>query len=181
MRRANGRLVLGWHVMLVVGVALVGVFDSPAEARVRAHPLVVRFVGTFQPYAKEEAGALHTLTVSHKDQLWLFKVERVNVISGGQDSGTMLLSRIVPPRLALSGPSAFIESLKKPETLGKRLTLQGWLDLRVRTLRVAEVQEEPAAAPPGRGGQLAPRQEGPGDPTTPHADLSFGQYESHSK
>ena len=141
MRRSNSRLVLGWHAMLVVGVALVGVFDSSAEARVRAHPLVVRFVGTFQPYTKENAGALNTLTVSHKDHTWLFTVEQVNVIGGGQDPGTMLLSQIFPPRLAISGLSAFIESLKKPETLGKRFVLQGWLDLKLRTFRIAEVKE----------------------------------------
>ncbi len=133
-----------------------GIVNSSAKARMRAHPLVVRFIGVFQPYAKENADALNTLTMSHKDQLWLFKVERVNVVGSSQDPGTMLLSRIFPPRLTLSGPPTFIESLKQPETLGKRFALQGWLDLRVRTLRVAEVKEEPIGAPPGQGEQRAP-------------------------
>lgn len=104
---------------------------------------MVRFIGVFQPYDKKTAGALHTLTVAHGRHTWLFNVDRVNVVGGGQDPGTMLLSRIFPPRLSISGPAAFIESLKKPETMGKRLVLQGWLDMKVRSFRVVEVNEEP--------------------------------------
>jgi hypothetical protein len=146
---------------------------ASAQMRRRARPLVVKFTGVFQPYDKQAANALQTLTVSHKDDTWLFKVDRVNVIGGGQDPGTMLLSRIFPPRLAISGPKDFIESLKNPKTMGKRFALQGWLDLKVRTFRVAEVKEEPGGAPQDQFEQPAPGQPEPAGPAEPPTDLPF--------
>lgn len=138
---------------VLLAVLLLSCVAAPTSAQMRANrrPLMVKFIGVFQPYDKQAAGALHTLTVAHGEQSWLFNVERTNIVGGGQDPGTMLLNRIVPPRLSISGPPAFLESLKNPATMGKRFALQGWLDVRVRSLRVVEVNEEPADPPaPGR-------------------------------
>jgi hypothetical protein len=120
---------------------------TTVSAQRRARPLVATFTGVFQPYDKTAAGALQTLTVTHKSDMWLFTVDRLDVMGASPTSGSMIVSRIFPPRLAISGPKEFIESLKKPETMGKRLTLQGWLDMRVRSFRVAEVKEEPVESP----------------------------------
>jgi hypothetical protein len=162
----------GTAVLTAVIVTLAAT-TALAQLRARARPLVAKFIGVFQPYDKQAAGALHTLTVSHKKDTWLFKVDRLDLMGGSRNSGNMLLSRIFPPRLAISGPPEFIEALQKPETMGKRFALQGWLDLKVRTFRVTEVKEEPVGAPQDQSEQDAPGQPESVVPVEPPTALPF--------
>jgi hypothetical protein len=128
-------------ILAVVAVTIIGV--TTASAQFRTQPPIVRFTGVFQPFDEKAAGNLNTLTVSYQEQKWLFQVERVNVM-GGRDSGMMLLSRIFPPQLSLSGPAQLLEPLGKPENMGKRWTLEGMLYLRNRRYYVATVEPTPA-------------------------------------
>jgi hypothetical protein len=127
-------------ILAVVGVAIGGV--TAASAQFRGQPPIVRFVGAFQPFDKKAAGDLDTLTVSYKEHQWLFKVERVKAM-GGRDSGTMLLKRIFPPQLSLSGPAQLLEPLGDPEHMGKRWALEGMLYIRNRRYYVATVEAAP--------------------------------------
>lgn len=111
-----------------------------ATAQLRTQPPIVRFVGVFHPFNEKAAGDLNTLTLSYKEHQWLFQVENMKAM-GGRDTGTMLLSRIFPPRLSLSGPSQLMESLGSPENMGKRWTLEGMLYLKHRRYYVATVEE----------------------------------------
>jgi hypothetical protein len=128
-------------LLAVVGVAIGGV--TAASAQLRRQPPVVRFVGVFHPFDEKTAGNLNTLTVSYKEQRWLFQVEHVKAM-GGRDTGTMLLSRIFPPQLSFSGPAQLLEPLGNPENMGKRWTLEGMLYLRNRRYYVATVEAAPA-------------------------------------
>jgi hypothetical protein len=127
-------------ILAVVGVALVRV--TAASAQLRGQPLIVRFIGVFQPFDEKAAGNLDTLTVSYKEHQWLFQVDHVKAM-GGRDTGTMLLSRIFPPQLSLSGPAQLLEPLGDPENMGKRWMLEGMLYLRHRRYYVATVEAAP--------------------------------------
>ena len=127
-------------ILVVVGVAIGGV--PVVWAQFRAQPPIVRFVGVFQPFDEKAANNLNTLTVSYKEQRWLFLVERARVM-GGNDPGMMLLSRIFPPRLSFSGPAELLEPLGSPENMGKRWMLEGMLYLRNRRYYVAMVEAAP--------------------------------------
>ena len=170
-------------VLLTTVLVTVGATTASAQLRGRARPVVVKFIGVFQPYDQKAANELQTLTFTHRKDTWLFKVDRLDAMGASPNSGNMLLSRIFPPRLTLSGPSEFIEALKKPETMGKRFALQGWLDTRVRTFRVAEVKEEPSEeAPRGQPEQHAPSQSEPSGHTEPPSDLPFQlEHPNHEK
>ena len=128
-------------ILAVVGLAVGGV--TVASAQRRAQPPVVRFVGVFQPFDEKAAGNLNTLTMSYQECQWLFQVDQVKAM-GARDSGTMLLSRIFPPRLSLSGPAELLEPLCNPESMGKRWALEGMLYLRNRRYYVATVDPAPA-------------------------------------
>ena len=130
-------------ILVVVGMAIGGV--TAASAQFRAQPPIVRFTGVFQPFDEKAAGNLDTLTMTYKEQKWLFRVEHVKAM-GGRDTGTMLLRRIFPPQLSLSGPAQLLEPLGNPENVGKRWMLEGMLYLRHRRYYVAMV--EPASAEP---------------------------------
>jgi hypothetical protein len=128
-------------ILTVIGVTTGGV--SVASAQFRAQPPIVRFIGVFQPFDEKAAGNLNTLTVSYKEQQWLFLVDQVRAM-GARDSGMMLLSRIFPPKLSLSGPAELLEPLGTPENMGKRWMLEGMLYLRHRRYYVATVEAAPA-------------------------------------
>lgn len=128
-------------LLAVIGVVIGGV--TAASAQFRGQPPIVRFTGAFQPFDEKAAHNLDTLTVSYKEQRWLFKVEHVRAM-GARDSGTMLLKRIFPPQLSLSGPAELLEPLGNLENMGKRWTLEGMLYLRHRRYYVATVEATPA-------------------------------------
>jgi hypothetical protein len=130
-------------ILAVVGVAIGGV--TAASAQFRGQPPIVRFVGVFQPFDEKAAGNLNTLTVSYKEQRWLFLVERVRAM-GGRDPGMMLLNQIFPPQLSFSGPAQLLEPLGSPENMGKRWMLEGMLYLRNRRYYVAMVEAAPEEA-----------------------------------
>src|SRR5262249_3198046 len=124
---------------VIFAIGGVAIFGFTAQLHARLRPLIVRFVGTFQPFDKKAAGNLHTLTVSYKKHQWLFHVERVNIV-GAKDPGTMFLSRIKPPRLSFSGPPQLVEPLGSPENVGKRFTLEGLLYVPHRSFHVSTVK-----------------------------------------
>jgi len=130
-------------ILAVVAVTIIGV--TTASAQFRTQPPIVRFTGVFQPFDEKAAGNLDTLTMTYKEQKWLFRVEHVKAM-GGRDTGMMLLRRIFPPQLSLSGPAQLLEPLGNPENMGKRWMLEGMLYLRHRRYYVAMV--EPASAEP---------------------------------
>ena len=130
-------------ILAVVAVTIIGV--TTASAQFRTQPPIVRFTGVFQPFDEKAAGNLDTLTMTYKEQKWLFRVEHVKAM-GGRDTGMMLLRRIFPPQLSLSGPAQLLEPLGIPENMGKRWMLEGMLYLRHRRYYVAMV--EPASAEP---------------------------------
>ena len=131
-------------LLAIIVVTLGGV--TAASAQFRGQPPIVRFVGVFQPFDEKAAGDLNTLTVSYKEQKWLFRVDRVKMMGAGRDAGTMLLSRIFPPQLSLSGPAELLEPLGNPDKMGKRWMLEGMLYLKTRRYYVAMV--EAASAEP---------------------------------
>jgi hypothetical protein len=128
-------------ILTVIGVTIGGV--SVASAQFRAQPPIVRFIGVFQPFDEKAAGNLDTLTMTYKEQKWLFRVEHMKAM-GGRDTGTMLLRRIFPPQLSLSGPAQLLEPLGNPENMGERWMLEGMLYLRHRRYYVAMVEPAPA-------------------------------------
>ena len=133
------------HLVLITALTMT-LFAAPASAQLRGRgqPLSVRFTGTFQSFDEKATGNLNTLTLSYQERQWLFRIDRVNVLSG-RDPGTLLLKNIVPPRLSLSSPAQLLEPLGTPESLGKQFTLEGMLYLRNRRFNVTTVKEETTA------------------------------------
>jgi len=109
-------------------------------------PPVVRMTGTFKPFDEKESHGLNTLTVIIEDkQKWLFKVNRVDTMTG-TDPGMMLLTYIFPPELRLMGAASKMALLAQPDIVGKPVSLQGFLYIDDRDFYVAEVNVATATA-----------------------------------
>jgi hypothetical protein len=126
--------------LIVAIVAVLGPMRGTAQIfSPYGSPPVVRMSGTFQPFDEQESHGLNTLTVIVDDkQKWLFKVNRVDTMTG-TDPGIMLLSYIFPPELRLMGPASKMAVLTQPEAVGKLVSLQGFLYIADRNFYVAEV------------------------------------------
>jgi len=95
--------------------------------------------GTLQPFTEQDSQGLNTLTVTIADkQKWLFKVDRVDTVTG-TDPGLMLLSEIFPPELYIRGSTNNMAVLEEPTVAGKTVTLQGFLYIADRNFYVGNV------------------------------------------
>ena len=134
---------LTWRQTLAMLVALGALFgasgsDAPASPLSRS-PLVVTMSGTFQPLTERASHDLNTLTVTIADkQQWLFRVNRVDTVTG-TNPGMMLLSELFPPQLRILGATSDIAVLEQPTVAGKTVTLEGFLYLADRNFYVGDV------------------------------------------
>lgn len=109
-------------------------------------PPVVRMTGTVQPYDEKKSNDLNTLTLTVGGTKILFRVSRVDTMTGS-DPGMMLLDRIFPPQLHLTGAPKNLAPLESSDSAGKVFTLEGFLYIQDNNYAVASVT---AAATPAQ-------------------------------
>ena len=142
---------LTWRQTLAMLVAVGAIFGAsggvcPAASSIFRSPLVVTMSGTLQPFTEQDSQGLNTLTVTIADkQKWLFKVDRVDTVTG-TDPGLMLLSEIFPPELHIRGSTNNMAVLEEPTVAGKTVTLQGFLYIADRNFYVGDVSVAPQTA-----------------------------------
>ena len=135
---------LTWRQTLAMLVAVGAIFGAsggvcPAASPIFRSPLVVTMSGTLQPFTEQDSHGLNTLTVTiDEKQKWLFKVDRVDTVTG-TDPGLMLLSEIFPPELHIRGSTNNMAVLEEPTVAGKTVTLQGFLYIADRSFYVGDV------------------------------------------
>ena len=135
---------LTWRQTLAMLVAVGAIFGAsggvcPAASSIFRSPLVVTMSGTLQPFTEQDSQGLNTLTVTIADkQKWLFKVDRVDTVTG-TDPGLMLLSEIFPPELHIRSSTNNMALLEEPTVAGKTVTLQGFLYIADRNFYVGNV------------------------------------------
>ena len=135
---------LTWRQTLAMLVAVGAIFGASggvcsAASSIFHSPLVVTMSGTLQPFTEQDSQGLNTLTVTIADkQKWLFKVDRVDTVTG-TDPGLMLLSEIFPPELHIRGSTNNMALLEEPTVAGKTVTLQGFLYIADRNFYVGDV------------------------------------------
>jgi len=130
---------------LIVIVPLVLSFWSTA-ASAQAFPYIeppplVRFTGALHPLEDKSRGGLLTLTVSIKDTKWIFRIAKVEKLTGGDASGWRLLQDLFPPQLRFVGPAELLRPLQDPEVAGKRLIIEGRLYTGDRMFYITSVEE----------------------------------------
>jgi len=128
-------------MIVAIGV-LLGAFARVGQAApaIFGSPLVVTMSGTLQPFTGQESQGLNTLTVTiDNKQKWLFKVNRVETVTGAQH-GVMLLNEIFPPELSIKGSTSTMAVLEDPSVVREPVTLQGFLYIADRAFYVADVR-----------------------------------------
>jgi hypothetical protein len=127
---------------VILLLAVVSVFAATAGRAQMLSPFyappVVRMTGTVQPYDEKKSGELNTLTLTVGGTKMLFRVSRVDTISGS-DPGMMLLDRIFPPELHLTGAPKNLAPLESADSAGKMFTLEGFLYIQDNNYAVASV------------------------------------------
>jgi hypothetical protein len=101
-------------------------------------PPVVRMTGIVQPYDEKKSNELNTLTLTVGGTKILFRVSRMDTMTGS-DPGMMLLDRIFPPELHLTGAPKNLAPLASSDSAGKSFTLEGFLYIADQNYAVASV------------------------------------------
>ena len=104
-------------------------------------PPLVRFTGALHPLEEKGRGGLSTLTVSVKETKWIFKVAKIEKLTGTATSDLRLLESLFPAQLRFIGPDALLDLLQAPEIAGKSLTIEGRLYVGDRMLFLTAVVE----------------------------------------
>ena len=104
-------------------------------------PPLVRFTGALHPLEEKGRGGLSTLTVSVKETKWIFKVAKIEKLTGTASSDLRLLQSLFPAQLRFIGPDALLDLLQAPEIAGKSLTIEGRLYVGDRMLFLTAVVE----------------------------------------
>jgi len=142
---------LGQKIILVLLVLVLWSTTAPAQIGPRfGSPPLVRFTGSLLPISEEGHRGLYTLTVLIKEKKWIFKLAKVQVLTGS-GRGWAILQDLFPPQVRFFGPGDLIQLLQKPESEGKLLIIEGRLytgDRRLWLTAVKEVAEEPKRTKP---------------------------------
>ena len=130
---------------LMVVVPLVLSF-WPTAASAQAVPYIeppplVRFTGALHPLEEKGRGGLLTLTVSVKDTKWIFRIAKVEKLTGRNPSGWRLLQDLFPQQVRFVGPAELLHPLQEPEIVGKLLIIEGRLYTGDRMLLITAVEE----------------------------------------
>lgn len=115
-----------------------------ATAQVTPHvepPPLVRFTGTLLPLEEKERGGIATLTVSVKGVQWLFRIAKIEKLTGRPATELRILESLFPPRLRFTGPAELLGPLQEPGVPGKLLAIEGRFYTGDRMLFVTAVHE----------------------------------------
>lgn len=125
-------------------ILLVSVFWSATTSaqipRIEPPPLV-RFTGALLPLEEKDRSHLPTLTVFIKGKRWIFRIAKVEKLTGSSFDGWRLLRGLFPPEVRFLGPERLISLLQEPEIMGKLLTIEGHLYIGDRMFFVEIVEE----------------------------------------
>jgi len=129
------------HVLKQLMLLLVVFTPLTALAQgVQQHPLV-RFTGVLLPVEEKGASCAPTLTVRISDTTWIFRIAKVENLTGRDLSELQLFQVLFPPRVHFVGLAKTLHPLQDPEITGKRLAIEGILYPTDRMLWVTAVEE----------------------------------------
>jgi len=125
-------------ILVVAGPGTAG--KSFAQPMAPDQPLHFRLVGAFyDPEKDPNAGGVNAYTVSVEEKNWIFDIERADALFGATQ-GLSVIKKIYPPFMTFVGPKELVQKLKSPEIEGKPYTLEGYLYMKTRILRLSKVQ-----------------------------------------
>ena len=104
-------------------------------------PPLVRFTGSLLPLEEKERSHLPTLTVFMRGERLIFRIAKVQKLTGLSPDGWRLVWALFPPQVRFLGPERLISLLQEPEIMGKRLSIEGRLYIGSGTFFVQSVEE----------------------------------------
>ncbi|MEW6300338.1 MAG: hypothetical protein AB1671_21805 [Thermodesulfobacteriota bacterium] len=131
-------------VFLVCSVLWVSV--AGAQSPYPDRPIDVRVTGVLVPpeeQTREDLAVVHVFVQGNPMLLRVGKVEELTP----QERAQVIKYEVLLQKVRFSGPESLMGYLQKPETRGKVLTIEGWLDPREKRFQVTTVKEAAEAMP----------------------------------
>ncbi len=135
------------HIVFILVLIIATFWASSTHARFSYPdaPPYVRLSGMLLPFGAHDVSELRTLIVLVHDQLWRFRLDAVEEVTGGSH-GRVHLRDLRKCSVRLYGADVLITRLQQPEISGKHITIEGHLYTKERRLLVTVVEETPAVA-----------------------------------
>jgi hypothetical protein len=121
-----------------------GLGAQPADLE---RPVTLRVTGTLLPVADAQRDDLVTVNILIEDQPLLLRVGKVEELTRTERVQAVKWG-VLFRQVRFYGPEALIGPLRRPETLGKVLTIEGQLDTKARQFLVTAVKEDAGSGQP---------------------------------
>jgi len=126
--------------LIVVLLGMSVLWSAVAGAQSCYQPPLVRFSGLFLPVEERGRSGVPTLRVLVAEKRWIFRIAKVENLTGRDLSALRLLQVLFPPHVHFVGPEEFVRPLQDPEVAGKRLRIEGLLYTADRVLLITAME-----------------------------------------
>ena len=127
--------------ILALGASLVQAQSYTSESR-----LDLRITGMLLAPGTEKQEDIVTVDISVRNTPMLLRLGKVEELTD-REKPQASKNDVLFKKVRFTGPEELMEQLLKPETVGKVLTIEGWLNARTRIFQVTTVNEGGSAIP----------------------------------
>lgn len=137
---------MGVKSVLVAMVLALWASLTHAQTYTAENHLDMRITGMLLAPGTEKQEDIITVDISVQNTPMLLRLGRVEELTDREKSQASK-NDVLFKKVRFTGPEALMEHLLKPETVGKVLTIEGWLNARSRVFQVTAVSEGSKAIP----------------------------------
>ena len=127
-----------YMMVCIVFIVVLGVTNT-SFGIVRTAPFEVVLIGQFM--SSDVKGDTKIYELWTEKEKWLFKINKIRLMSSASVTGWRLLSEVHPRRIKLLGTDQKIKPLRQPEIEGKKFKLKGRLYINSRSFHLSRVEE----------------------------------------
>jgi len=125
-------------VIIVLSVVLLWANVASAQSYGPEHRMDLRITGTLLSAEEPKRDDLVLIDVTVQNKPMLLRVGKVEDLTT-PERARAIRDEVLLKQVRFTGPAELMEQLQKPETLGKVITIQGWLNTKDRRFQVTAV------------------------------------------
>jgi len=125
-------------IILSLGLALLWANIASAQSYGPEHRMDLRITGTLLSAAEPKRDDLVLIDITVQSKPMLLRVGKVEDLTT-PERARAIRDEVLLKQVRFTGPEELMKQLQKPETLGKVITIQGWLNTQDRRFQVTAV------------------------------------------
>lgn len=131
---------------IVLGFSLLWVSIAGAQSYGPEHRMDLRITGALLAAEEQKRDDLVLVDITVQGKPMLLRIGKVEDVTLSKRTQAVK-DEVLLRKVRFTGPEELMQRLQQPETLGKVLMIQGWLNTKDRLFQVTAVEEGTGATP----------------------------------